>query len=331
MTQQFSHGYALLIGVGNCSYSPWSLPATVGDANAIGQVLSDPTLCAYPPDADHIRLLYDDTATRDGIVNGLKWLKSQVIKDENATAVIFYSGHGWLNESTGQYCLIPSDVNPYDIPGSSLDAASLADLLRDVVARRLLVVIDSCHAEGMARAKDTGATNLPKGHIQAAPPKHVIDAIKHGEGRAAFTSSRGHQRSWIRPDGNMSIFTYHLVEALLGAANQPGDTVVRLSNIMNHVAKTVPASARQLYNAEQVPFFDTSTEDFPVAMLQTGKELRSDSSAPWEQRAHELANRIVVHIDNRRDGVYFDNQGPVHISGPVIGRGTIKGEDPAIS
>ena len=36
---------------------------------------------------------------------------------------------------------------------------------------------------------------------------------------------------------------------------------------MNHLGKAVPESARTIYQAEQVPFFDTATEDFAVAML----------------------------------------------------------------
>ena len=55
--------------------------------------------------------------------------------------------------------------------------------------------------------------------------------------------------------------------ALQGAGNKPGDTVVHLSNLMNHLGKAVPESARTLYQAEQVPFFDTAAEDFAVAML----------------------------------------------------------------
>jgi len=60
---------------------------------------------------------------------------------------------------------------------------------------------------------------------------------------------------------------------LQGAANQPGDTKVMLSNVMNHLGKTVPESARTLFTKEQTPFFDAATEDFPIAMLRGGKGL----------------------------------------------------------
>ena len=155
-------------------------------------------------------------------------------------------------------------------------------------------MIDCCHAEGMAAAKKgPAAIQLPPGLVQTAPPKGLVEQLKQGEGRAVFTSSRGQQLSWIRPDGSLSIYTHHLVEALHGAGNKPGDTVVRLSNLMNHLGKAVPESARTLYQAEQVPFFDTSAEDFAVAMLRGGKGLPQEGWEGVKQEAAEMIRHVV--------------------------------------
>src|SRR5262249_33730419 len=145
--------------------------------------------------------------------------------------------------------------------------------LRRVAAERLLAIVDACHAEGMATAKGAPvALKPPPGLVPAAPPKSITDELKQGAGRAAFTSSRGHQKSWVRPDGTMSLYTYHLIEALQGANNRPGETTVKLSDLMNHLGRAVPESARALHG-EQVPFFDTAAEDFAVALLRGGKGL----------------------------------------------------------
>ena len=148
MPDHFFHGYALLIGVGRCAYDPWSLPVTVRDMQALRAVLADPDLCGYPD--DHIRLLHDDGATRQAILDGLAWLAEQATMDPDATAVVFYSGHGWSEESTGRYSLLPHDVAPFDLPGSALSAEDFTAALRKVQARRLLVLMDCCHAAGMA-------------------------------------------------------------------------------------------------------------------------------------------------------------------------------------
>lgn len=271
MPNSFVHGHTLLIGVGESAYPKWSLPVTVKDAQALKAILTDVNLCAYPDDDDHIRLLHDDSATRSAVLDGLAWLKARADANSEATVVVYYSGHGWLDRSTGQYYLLPHDIEPFDIPGSALSAQEFTEALRRVSARRLLVFIDSCHAEGMATSKDEPSIKLSPDFVQVAPPKGMVDELKQGEGRAVFTSSRGDQKSWVRPDGTMSIYTYHLIEALQGAENQPGDTTVRVSNLMNHLGKAVPQSACKMYQAEQTPFFDAATEDFPMAMLRGGK------------------------------------------------------------
>jgi Caspase domain len=302
MSQTFSHGYALFVGVGNTDYPGWSLPVTVKDAQALVSIFTDPDFCSYPNNEQHIRFLHDTNATCQAILDGLDWLELQAVADSEATIVVYFSGHGWLDTSTGLYYLIPYDVKPHNVPKSALSAQTFTDALRPIQARRLLVVIDSCHAEGMATAKDETQGGLPPGFEKTAPPGNIIDALKQGKGRAVFTSSRGTQFSYIRPDQTMSIYTYHLVEALRGAGNQVGDTEVRLSNLMNHLGKAVPASTQQFHRKEQTPFFDAATEDFVVALLQGGKGLpvggwdgmkkERDEVNPFQEPTIEIIQQI---------------------------------------
>ena len=215
--------------------------------------------------------------------------------------MVYYSGHGWLDDSTGKYYLIPHDVEPFDIPNSALAADTFKQALQEIPAKRLLVIIDSCHAAGMASAKNglvetlhATSLRLPNNFVPTALPKDLIDELKQGSGRAVFTSSTGEQQSWIHPDGKMSIYTYHFLEALQGAGNQPGDKVVTVSHLMNYVGKTVPPSAQQLCQAEQTPFFDFATEDFPVALLHGGKGLPQQGWDSVKSEAQEKISSISV-------------------------------------
>jgi len=292
MTDLFSHGYALLVGVGESAYPKWSLPVTVRDMEALRDVLTDPGLCGYPSDAGHVRLLYDAGATRQAILDGLVWLAQQSATDEDATVIVFYSGHGWLDEATGRYYLLPHDVEPFNLTASALPAEMFTAALRQVHARRLLVFVDSCHAGGMASAKDAATVKLPDGFSQAALPKSLAEELKQGAGRAVFSSSTDAQKSWVRPDDAMSLYTFHLIEALQGAGNRPGDTEVRVSNLMNHLGKAVPESALTLCQAEQTPFFDAATEDFPVAKLRGGKGLPKGGWAEIQEGTRDRAKVV---------------------------------------
>jgi hypothetical protein len=275
MPEMFRHGYALLIGVGACAYTQWSLPATVKDAEAIRRTLADRNLCAYSP--KQLRLLKDKAAARKGILDGLAWLKACAEDDQEATVVVFYSGHGWLDNTSGGYYLIPSDTSPLRAARTALSAADLTAALRAIPAKRLLVVLDSCHAAGMATAaKKAGIEeepSLPEGFTAGALPKGLSEDLAQGQGRAVFTSSSGAQLSWVRKDGSMSVYTFHLIEALEGAGNREGEKLVKLSDLMGYLSQAVPETVRQECGEEQTPNFDFKTEDFPVAVLRGGKGL----------------------------------------------------------
>ncbi|NER99862.1 MAG: caspase family protein [Symploca sp. SIO1B1] len=299
MAEGFNKGYALLIGVGESNYKPLSLPVTVKDTQAIYAALIDPDLCAYPDDKEHIRVLNNEEATLSTILDGLKWLKEKAEADPEVTVLVYYSGHGWVDKTDNRYYLLQHDIDPFDIQGSALSSEDFTNALRQIQSERLLVVLDCCHAAGMATSKDEAAAvplKLPKGFAEVPPSesKSLIDALKQGTGRVVFTSSKDKQKSWIKDQSN-SIYTYHFLEALQGADNKPGDTEVRVSNLMHHLGKAVSESAKKLHNAEQDPWFDMGTEDFAIAKLKGGQGFKG-----WQEEqseAKEEIQRIVKNIE----------------------------------
>src|SRR5436190_9546737 len=154
MIAPFPHGHALLIGVGDIPAARWwSLPETVEDIRAIRAILVDPERCGYPADEDHLRVLHDERATGAAILEGLGWLSKRTAADPEATAIIYYSGHGVTHGPDGRYYLVPHDADPTRVPDSFVAAEQFADALRLVASRRLLVILDCCHAQAMATAK----------------------------------------------------------------------------------------------------------------------------------------------------------------------------------
>lgn len=83
---KFSHGYGLLIGVGN------DLPITVEDATALFKLLVDPDYAAYPQ--EQFALLTEDGATCARILAAFDQLIEQTRKEPEATVIVYYSGHG---------------------------------------------------------------------------------------------------------------------------------------------------------------------------------------------------------------------------------------------
>ncbi|MDY6784537.1 MAG: GAF domain-containing protein [Cyanobacteriota bacterium] len=282
MTERFDKGYALLIGVGECNYKPFSLPVTVKDTQAIYEALIDSDLCAYPDDREHIRVLNNEKATRSAILDGLKWLKEKAEAEQEATVLVYYSGHGWLDQTDGRYYLVQHDVicdpnAPYErwakaLAASALSAEDFTEALRQIECDRLLIVIDSCHAAGMAPSKNAkeivGAELLEQ---FAAPSKGFIEALKEGRGRVVFTSCRDDEKSHWFKDQSMSIYTYHFIEALRGAANRLRDTTVRVTNLIEHLDNTVSQTALKECQKKQTPHSEMGGNNFVIAKLWGGE------------------------------------------------------------
>jgi Caspase domain len=275
----FKHGYALLVGVGNCKYSQWSLPVTIKDVTAIRNVLTDPGLCGY--EDDHLRLLCNDLATKREIMEGLTWLKSIAEQDPEATIIVYFSGHGWLNPANGNYYLIPHDVNPTKIADSAVVGSDFAKALQAINSQKLLVILDCCHAQGVVAAKGLVEFKLPNGDDLSAPEGFMPQSAKGqfatlvaGKGVAMLASSDYDQISWIKKDQTCSVFTSHLIDALRGAGNSVGDQEVTVMNLVDYLGKTVAATARAEHQAQQDPQVEFKGSNyFPIALLCGGKGL----------------------------------------------------------
>jgi hypothetical protein len=333
MAKQFTNGYALLIGVNENAVPEWALPDVAKDIEALATVLTHPGRCAYP--TDNVKIIKSQEATRQGILDGLEWLQQRIQSDASgdATAVVYYTGHGWRDESAGSadFYLIPYNVKEGKIKSYALPAAAFSEAVGELKPQRLLVVLDCCHAAGIG-AKDV--TPLPTGYAGAAiapallmegekavagPGAKGLETLAEGQGRAVLSSSSGAQSSYMRKDGKMSIFTYHLIEALTGHAQpQEGATEVLVSDVMSHVWRHVPQSAKTDWNVEQTPDYQVSG-NFPVALLLGGKGWSKGQPAPdpLEEITEEAS--LVRKIDT---------DGGAYIGGSVdTGGGDFVGRD----
>lgn len=291
----FTHGYALLIGVDENKVPHLALPIVKKDVTKLGDVITHPERCGYPK--EHVRMLIGPQATRENILDGLDWLKEKLDgdPDQNQTAVIFYSGHGHREES-GESYIVPYDFR-FPVGLGALPAKDFAAGIDEIRPRRLLVVLDCCHAGSMEvkDLKSVAGRGLTPAALTAETPG--VAKLAEGDGRAVLSSSRGEQKSWVRNDGRMSVFTYHLVEALTGHTGRRSQPEVLVTEVMDYVAKTVPATARNEHGAEQEPVFRFSGTAFPIAQIFGGKGLEQGATAPDPFAELPLRVESTLNVD----------------------------------
>jgi Caspase domain/TIR domain len=257
------NAHALVIGIANY-HSVAKLPQMVlKDARDIGALLVDPSHCAYP--AGNVKLLLDGEATRDNIRAELKALAERT--DANSTVFFYLSSHGARIDSgpnAGEYLLPVDTVYPnYDrLAQTALPGAEFSEALQAVPARKVLVVLDCCHAAGVAEIKDLEAGSEWKG-LSAG----FYEALSKGKGRVILASSRHDEKSYVKPNAANSLFTQHLLAGFQGGIASD-DGLIKVFDLFEYLQPRVTAD-----EPRQHPIFKAVLEqNFPVALYLGGKE-----------------------------------------------------------
>jgi uncharacterized caspase-like protein len=151
MSERFEQGHACVIGIGG------DLPTTVNDAKGLARILKDPERCAYPE--NQVQLLTEGQATRSNIVAALERLASTT--NTESTVLIYFSGHGHLIKGINSYYLMAHGYNTEQLAETALSGGEFTDLLREIPAQKLLVVLDCCHAGGLSDLSNFQVAKAP--------------------------------------------------------------------------------------------------------------------------------------------------------------------------
>jgi len=254
---------ALIIGVGDYLHPRFSsLPATVRDAQAITAILTDPTRCGYP--SANVHVLTGGQANATNIRTALKALAKSTTPE--STVFIYFSGHGGraLENGVWRAYLCPREADPDNLAQTAISGDDFSALLAVIPASKLLVMLDVCHAGGSADLKAADGSLVWKVSL----PDVYYEALGQGSGRVVIASCKDDQFSYIRPQGDLSLFTHHLLQALTEKAAVRGDGLIHVLDVFHYVNEAVQAD-----EPKQVPILKVKDLDlnFPIALDRGGK------------------------------------------------------------
>jgi hypothetical protein len=291
--QTFVNGYALLIGVGA------DLPVTVEDATALRNVLVDPNRAAYP--LAQVTLLTETAATRQQILAAFDQTIAQVNQNPEATVIIYYSGHGGRLQSTDEYFLVPYGYDPSQRAATAIAGLEFTEKIEAIRARKLVVLLDCCHAGGVPALKEPGET-----FVKAPLPPDLLHVLGTGSGRVVVASSREDEFSYT---GNpYSAFTDCLLEALQGKAAVHQDGYARILDILIYLFDQVPQRA----SGPQHPYVNKVLDlgdNFPLCYYAGGSKFlpgavpnpqvestspTATSLTPWQRRQLEARRDALL-------------------------------------
>lgn len=145
---------------------------------------------------------------------------------------VFYSGH--------------ADAAALHLKGTTLSLTELRDLVAGSPADARVLVVDSCRSGALTRVK--GGRPGPSFDIQtegSALPK----------GLAILTSSAAGEDAQESDQLNGSVFTHHLVSALMGAADQNRDGRVTIDEAFAYASERTLSSTAVTFAGPQHPTY----------------------------------------------------------------------------
>jgi hypothetical protein len=268
MNVRYAHGYALVIGVGD------DLPSTVNDARGLADLLVDPSRCAFP--TDQVRVLTGKPAHRNNVLASLDWLATRAQADPEAMVLVYFSGHGVAKEDS---FLLSYGWDLHSLPETAIAGAEFADRLRAIRSRQLLVLLDCCHAGGMAEAKGLQLAKSPV-------PPGLFDELKSSRGRVVLASSRKDEVSYTgRP---YSVFTAALLEALAGYGALEKDGYARVLDMALWVGRKVPERTDE----QQHPIIKVSNLEDNFALAYYAGGAKEPRQLKWAHSARSISPEL---------------------------------------
>lgn len=268
--------HALLIGIAN--YNEFSrLSKTLNDVQDIASVLRDPNYCGYP--TGQVVSVLDDRATREGVTKALTELAQRT--GPLSTVVIHYAGHG-LQIASGPHkgaYLLPVDAvkstDPAKVAESAISGEQFAALLQQIPAKKMLVILDCCHAQGVGLLRggdsDSAGDDVTRGDdgsvLRGGVTDELLSGLAGGEGRVVLSAASLAQGAIERFADRNGLFTKHVLAGLHGHA--PGsDSFIKVFDLFTYVSEQVRRESAE----KQTPVFRGEVKDnFPVALRLGGR------------------------------------------------------------
>lgn len=205
---------ALLIGVSEYGDRIPPHPEAVNNVAAMQRVLQDPNLGAFEqvetllnPDLETMQKAIQQVFAKCGT---------------NDLAVLFFSGHGILDEEGHLY--LTTSLTAKDVfQATAVPASSVRHQLNISDAERQLVILDCCYISALA---------------EGLPTKSVSVNLKEelgAKGRIVLTSSTATQTSFEQEEASFSPYTQYLVEGIeTGAADRDGAGLIYVRELHNY-------------------------------------------------------------------------------------------------
>lgn len=209
--------WAVVVGVSSYNHMP-VLRYTDDDAYRFYAFLKSPEGGALSD--DQVRVLVDEDATRDNIINTMTDVFSKAGSSD--LIMLYFSGHGL------QGSFLPID---YDGFNNKLLHEEINEIFSKSHARYKLCIADACHSGSLLAMK--GAT------AESALATYYKTLGQAQAGTALIMSSKSEETSLESSGLRQGVFSHFLIRGLKGEADKDGNHVVTVDELYNYIYENV--------------------------------------------------------------------------------------------
>jgi len=192
-----------------------------------------------------VKVLTDNDATLSNVKFALREMKDTVT--ENDSAIIFISGHG-IKDKANNFYFGTTELNLRNLAMTALNWQDFITALRDVRAKRMLVLADTCHSGSIVGSETFNGEMLAS----------KLNKEAH---RLVFVSSSQDEVSIGTAEWGHGAFTKALLEAFEGAADiGDKDGIITFQELRDYVPIRVQALTNNRQHP-QLPFLDQFESD----------------------------------------------------------------------
>lgn len=275
--------WALVVGISAYADSTLRpLQYADDDARAIYDFLRSPRAGGGGYAEENVKLLLNGEATYAGVRNALFSFLRQATDEDHV--FIYFAGHGAPDPTRpSDLYLLTHDTRAGQIPATAFPMRDMDRAVAELYARHVVVVTDACHSGGIT--EEAGA----RGGENAINDIFLAQLSSTTGGLAVFTASGADQVSLedAQWGGGHGVFTHYLLQALNGAADEDGDQIVTLVEMMYW---TISQVRRETQNS-QIPTIGARTYDryLPMSVVLNAEEIAALPPPASAQEAAEPA------------------------------------------
>lgn len=260
---------AILIGINHyyLDASIGNLNFCVNDVRELDTILSDEhrgnfsTVTLYSGNADDKSL-----PNRSNILAMIKLLANN--SEENDTILVYFAGHGF--EQEGANYLLPGDARIDVLSDTAITLKWIKDTLSKSPAKKKLLVIDACHA----------GAKLGRSASQPMSRSFQEELSQESEGFAILSSCKMDQVSYDYEEKNHGAFSYFLLEALKGAADDNKDNIITVPDANKYISLKMREWSLQTGLQQNPTFYYHVTGDFIFVNVPPKVSLGASVSPP---------------------------------------------------